>query len=319
MTFSRVLFSVCTALAAWNARAETRGPPLVLHVAESPVVRGAQVSLRDVVRDAAALPSGWAERRLFEAPAPGEVREITLSGLAYALQKYVDMHAVTLRGPVQISIQRAAEPVLSREKLAALLVEYTRAYAPWAGASPRIECDPIPASLAAVKEGTSLRVLSLAPEGGPNRYVFQVVVAPDGPEPVTVPVRATVIPSGRVWVTRRTIPRGAVLADEDLALRELCRPDLADFLPESESPAGLEVTRALRPDEPLPRYALLPPVCADRGDSILIIAERGPLLVTLRARALTGGRRGERIFCLNEQSQRRLSVRLTGAKQGVVE
>jgi flagella basal body P-ring formation protein FlgA len=294
------------------------GGSSTLELIESPVVDGPSIRLRELVRNPAELPAGWADRVVVESPAPGKAAEVTLPYLARALQKYPDMQDVVLRGQVQMTVKRTGSTI-SQERVLDKVRAYVLAHPRWKEAGAQVTCDPIASDVALSGSDADLAVASFATTGQPHRYVFHLS-SPSGTETnALIPVHATVVPLQKVWVARKALPRGHVIAGDDLEQQALPPALGSECVPVDEELEGLELDRAVRVNEPLPRAAVMQPVCAERGDPVNVTITRGTLQVNLKARALATGRKGERILCLNENSKRRLTVKLTGAKEATVD
>jgi flagella basal body P-ring formation protein FlgA len=294
------------------------GGSSTLELIESPVVDGPGMLLRELVRNPSELPTGWADRVVADSPAPGKTVEVTLPHLARALQKYPDMQEVILRGQVHMMVKRSGL-ALSQERVLDKVRAYVLAHPRWKEAGAHVTCDPIAADFRLVGPDTDLDVASFSATGQPHRYIFQMKSSGGGETNAVVPVHATVVPLQKVWVARKALSRGHMIGADDVEEQALPPSTSSECILADEVLEGLELDRAVRANEPLPRGALLQPMCAERGDPVTVTITRGTLQVNLKAKALASGRKGERILCLNENSKRRLTVKLTGSKEATVD
>jgi flagella basal body P-ring formation protein FlgA len=207
---------------------------------------------------------------------------------------------------------------VAQEKLVDAVTGYVNSQPKWAGTDVHVSCDDTP-GITAGSGDVTVAIESFAADGPPGRYAFQAAVLVNGTKEKVVPVHATVAPMRKVWVARKALPKGHAIGPQDVELETLAPGASGDFLSNEESPEGLELDRSVRAQEPIYRHCVAQPMCVERGDTLSVNAVRGTLEVMMKAKALSSGRRGDKIFCLNEQSKRRLMVTLTNAKEGTVD
>ncbi|MFH0881290.1 MAG: flagellar basal body P-ring formation chaperone FlgA [Lentisphaerota bacterium] len=304
-------------LAAGAALADTDS----LAIRKTALVAGPDILLRDLVSSPSDLPEGWGDRAVLKSPMPGKPQQISITTLAYALQKYPDMSEVSLRGEMNISIQRDGLPIDFK-----IIVEAVTAFIEqddqWANAKVQIGCDPLKDPiLSPLGSQIEIRARQVSEDPGTSDYYnFDLDVLVDGLLDRTITVRAKVIKLEEFWVAAQPISRGKKLAVEDLRAKLMPEDSLRKgFVPVTETIAGFQVDRPLRLDQPLSRHFLQQPVCAERNEWIFVSGQRGPLKITLRAKALSDGRLGDKVMCVNELSKRRLLVQMTGTKHATID
>ncbi len=298
---------------------EVRGEVQVLGIRPRVEANGPQILLADVAQNAEELPEEWRKRVVMEAPAPGKRRTYTLTSLAYALQQYPDMHSTSLRGPLQLEVRRQGR-LLGEKKVKDALSAYVRSAAPWQGKEVLVELETWSDMPVVSETNVAVRVTGHTEERGRKATQFDVVVETPGVDPRTCAVYANVEIMEEVWTAATFLDRGTVVKRDDLEAAIRSRDEIREsHIPVSDSIAGLEIVRSLRPGEAISRHHLRQPVCVESGEVLSVSAQRGPVEVRLRAKALGRGRRGERILCVNEQSKRKLLVRLTGPREAVIE
>jgi len=288
-----------------------------LNLAPVVEVRGSCVLIRDLVTDVEGLPAGWADRIVVPAPAPGKTEQLNLTALAYALQQYPDMSGVTLRGSYDVAVHRAMM-ALDQQSLIQALEQYVMDHEPWQG-SAQVNLEPLsPISLPVGK--VKLEIIGHE-DGRGGTYAFSARVVVDDVEFRTFKISAKVYPLRSVWVAARPLRRGQILMEEDLQQRVLpVQHDTAQqYIPVMENVLGVEVSREVRVGQPVYRHMLVQPICARSGDQILVLAVNGSLSVKLQAQALSTGRRGDQILCMNTASKRRILVKLTDPKTAIVD
>lgn len=168
--------------------------------------------------------------------------------------------------------------------------------------------------------GTSLHVpttqtatptlVSLQSDTGGGLFSAGVVPYP-GAEPVVITGRAESVID--IPVLSRPIARGDIISGSDIEWIRL-RSDRvrSDTILEASDLEGMAAKRSLRPGEALRDYDLAAPVMIERGETVALVFQSGPLLLTAQARALTDGAAGERIRFMNLQSSRTVEAVITG-------
>ncbi|MBI3987066.1 MAG: flagellar basal body P-ring formation protein FlgA [Lentisphaerae bacterium] len=305
------------ALLVLTARADDKK---VLNMLSQTEVLGSHIRLEELVADKTALPAAWGDRVVLKAPEAGKSATVSLLTIAYALQKYPDMGQVTLRGTENTVISRAAVP-LPMDRIREAAEAYVRAHEHWSGDSVDVVCET-PARAIKVPVGKlSLQVSSFEEETNrPDRYRFQFNVRVDDTIVQTFQVPVRVFPIREVWVATRALSRGHVLTAEDVQPSFMPLQDSASSAVGVGDPViGLELSRGIKAGQTLARPMLLTPLCAQKGDMILVQAAKGNLSISLQAKALAYGRRGDRIQCMNERTKRRIMVQLTNIKEGSVD
>lgn len=282
------------------------------------IVTGPDVLLKDIVKNPSALPSGWGERILMPSPKPGERSEYSLVSIAFTLQQYPDMQEALLRGQKTLHVQRKGAD-LAREKIIHALEQFVAEDERWENIETRLQCEPIKENGHLPHGDLEIKVKNYTPQREANRYLFNIVAAVNGTAEQTLPVYAKVIPLQEIWASKGALRQGHSISAADLITRFVDADSSEAYIPAGEPIEGLELTQTIRENEPLKRRGIAQPLCVQRGDELHVTAKSGALAVTLRAQALGAGRMGDYILCLNEQSKRRLRVKLIGEKQAVID
>ena len=307
--------AACALICLTSANAE-----LFIDIMANPIVEGPEILLKDLAANPSRLPDGWEKRTVAKAPAPGKSSEYNLSSIAYALQKYPDMQDVILRGCINLKVDRHGSS-LAQDIISEAIKNYVKNNDKWRETEHKVTCEQISDSIViATDKPTAVTVKSMEPYGRTNRYKFVLSVQGEGLEENTVAVNARITESIKTWVSSKDLMRGHVINMDDCEVRSITTDnDATEYFGQAELVDGLELSKPVKAGEALTRSCLMPPVCAERGDTINIKAVRGTLEVSLMAKAMVTGRKGDKILCMNEQSKRRLSVRLVGPKEGMVD
>lgn len=302
------------------ATASGEQTPYLLELVSRPMVDGPDVLLRDLVSDPAILPASWGERRLGESPLPGKPMEYSIMAIASTLQQYPDMKDVTLRGAVNIIVERRGG-LLDLRILENAVRQYVVSNDTWSGSAFDVSLTPPSKNMLWVPPGNAdVRITEHAATSTPNQFIMQAAISVDGRNESVLPVKVTLAPRIRVLVARSPMPKGRLIERDDVTVQSRPATNVAErLLTEAEWEDALELAKPVSAGEPLTRDAIARPVCAERGETINVTAQRGPLVVMLKAKAMASGRRGDRISCMNEQSKRRLVVLLTAPREATVD
>jgi flagella basal body P-ring formation protein FlgA len=290
----------------------------VLDILPNPTVSGPEMLLRELVRNSASLPDGWGNRRVMQAPSPGRSAEYAITTLASALQQYQDMQEVVLRGAMQVRVKRTGGVPVPPGVLSAIETFASKRDG-WRDSALRIQCEGLEEDLPFDLSSATVRAVACQPLEASDRHRFHLLATTTNRIEHAFSVNATVVPLVEVWVATRPLERGTAIASNALARRQLPRREADNSIRTAEPIEGMELARAVREEQPIPRDATLRPLCVRNGDPLTVVLRRGSMEIAMRAKALASGRTGETILCLNERSKRRLRCTLTGQNEATLE
>ncbi len=293
-------------------------PAQVLELEARATASGSRVLLQDIVRNGSSLPDGWGGREVADAPQSREVMMLALSDVASALNNYDDMRHVVLRGRqvIQVAARQRPVDVLEFQKAIDTYVRGNDALV-----NRRFQIDEEALGSPTVPDGAfSINVTAIRELSEPGKAVADVAVMIDGkPTGSGFPSRIDLVELRPYWAVTRPMNRGDIINPEVIEQRWLSARDAGRHYSAEHSIDGMEVRRNLHAGSLLAAGMLAEPIFARRGDVVRVITRSGPLTVTMRARALGEGRRDERIVCVNEQSGRRMSVRLVRPREAMLD
>lgn len=290
----------------------------MLELLSNATASGPQIILGDIVRNAGSLPSEWAQRVIFEAPAPREELTLTLSEIATALAAYDDMRNVVLRGHREVRVTSPSQ-LLEIQRIDQALAAYLDDHPQ--DPPRRFRVCREPGSVPPVPRGNvEIEVTRLQPDGNPDRMLAALDIRVDG-KPMTFDedLLVPLIELKPYWATTRPLTRGAMLSAGDVEVQWADGSGRARLYPATEPIAGMELRRGVPAGRILTAEMLAPPLYVRRGEMLRIVTEQGGLTVSVRARALQDGRRDELIGCVNERSGRRMYVRVVRPREAVLE
>ena len=293
----------------------------VLNIRRSITVIDAAVFLKDIVAPKTPLPENWGSRKVLTAPAPGESIDIPLTDVGYALQQYKDMSDISLRGDLVISVQRDGIPI-KLDEFEDAIRNFIQGHPEWEGCTVQIDCEyPRDSILAPLKGTYDIQIDDYKLESkSKDFYTFICSLFINDEYERTFEMKAVVLSLKPFLVAAENLDRGTQLTDHHITTKLLpVKYESRGYIPASEKIDGLQIERSLRANQPFAVHMLEQPVCARRGEWVMVTAEKGALRISLRAKALSNGRLGDNILCINEQSKRRLLVHLTGSRQAEID
>ncbi len=295
-----------------------RSPAQTLMIKSAVVSAGTEIVLRELLQDLTGIPEAWLDRKVFDAPTDNEPVVYPLTSVAYALQQYPDMKAASVSGSIKITITRSQRRVMPQE--------LTRAIEQYLGIEPgknqdfKLEFAPLQRNIWIPRGETAFQVSPSRTAKNYNQFdTYLVDISVNNASVCSVPVRAKKYQLQQVWVAARALDCGQLLQAEDLRSERLPLERKGEMrIPIDETITGQEIDRAVKPGTPILRNYVRTPLCAKKGDYITVTAGQGSLQISLRAKALSTGRLGERILCMNERSKRQILVQLTGIQKARV-
>jgi len=150
----------------------------------------------------------------------------------------------------------------------------------------------------------------LNPNGG--RVTVRLECHDDSPW--TRYVAASVRIFQNVVVSSRALPRGSIVGPGDLTLKEHDISTLrGQVIKDPAVAVGQAVRRAMSADTVLNIDLLEAPILVNRGDTVVLIAERGSIAIRGTGTALQAGEAGRQISVRNSSSERIVQAVVIGA------
>jgi len=123
----------------------------------------------------------------------------------------------------------------------------------------------------------------------------------------------TIVTMADVAVLTRGLNHGDVVKASDVAIARRPKGETPlDVLSSVADAVGLAARRSLRADEALSAADLVKPELVQRNETVTLIYAAPGLLLTVRAKALDSGTRGDTVSVLNVQSKRTVQGTVTG-------
>ncbi|MCE1238285.1 MAG: flagellar basal body P-ring formation chaperone FlgA [Hyphomicrobiales bacterium] len=275
------------------------------------------VTLGDFFEDAGPL----ADRPLFRSPdlgTTGPVAAVRVVDLARA----AGLAGADAAGLVEVSVTRLARPVEAAEIGRLIAAEAMRR----PGRSEDTGVDdldvlfegPVDPRSADVRALEPVRVVSLTMNGQTGRFDALVQID-QGEKTDRIHLRGSIVETVSLTVASRNIPRGDIIAADDLHVERQPRNRLygSRALVDPKDLVGRQARRALRAGQPVVAADFARPQIVARGELVTVVFRTAALRVTGRGQALQAGAVGDLVPVLNPQSKRTLHA--TVVSPGLVE
>jgi len=140
-----------------------------------------------------------------------------------------------------------------------------------------------------------------------------------GSKPWSLYVSASVKVMESVVVASRNIPKGTLLSYEDFDTQLKDTANLSNnYVADIAQLLGKSSARTIRAGEVL-RFSLVnEPIAIKRGDTVVVEARTGAIVVSSQAVALADGKVGDQISVRNSQSERVVRIEILGPGRGRV-
>jgi flagella basal body P-ring formation protein FlgA len=298
------------ALLATAATAQKAMPSLKSEI----TVNGDFVRLGDLIDNAgtnAAAP-------LFRAP------ELGASG---TIQVYRVIEAARGQGLSVFDTRGLSEVVVLRASRTIALPELQRVVADTAARQYGLT----DAKNLAVAFDAYVRVLAIEPEAAetlrlshfaydPRTQRFEANVdIPGSPALRKRPVRVTgsLYETAETATLTRAFARGEMIRDGDIAIERRPKAEASDAM-RADAVVGQAARRDLRPGQYLRASDLMKPELVGRGDLVTLVFESPGVKVTMQAKALEAGTKGDVIQVMNQQSKRVVQATVDGPSRVVI-
>lgn len=138
----------------------------------------------------------------------------------------------------------------------------------------------------------------------------------EGERPWTLYVPVRIASSVNILTSRRPLPRGSILTEQDIAVvqRDAASLPYGYFTNPAEL-IGMQLRRPLRPGEVFSPAMVTPAPLVQRGQKVWIATQTGGVSVAMQGEALNDGAAGERIRVRNLSSKRVLEAEVISSNQ----
>ncbi|WP_142848943.1 flagellar basal body P-ring formation chaperone FlgA [Telmatospirillum sp. J64-1] len=159
----------------------------------------------------------------------------------------------------------------------------------------------------------SLAVRDLNFDPRSRRFVATIEAPADSPDAQRLRLAGRVHDMTEVPVLTRTIDRGQVVRETDIAWIPLRGDALRQgLITEAADMIGMEARQTLRPHQPLRRNELQRPVLVGKGSMVTMTLQAGGMTLTAQGRAIDNGGAGDTIRVTNVSSNITVEARIEG-------
>lgn len=271
---------------------------------EEAYVKGPKVLLGDVAdiegEDAVELAS----IELMDAARPGAQKRLQAALVEARLRSAgFDTSALDMQGATSV-VTTTLSLEISGQEVAESLMHYIKETMPWELDSTQIEVTAPTFDITA-REGTVDFAWSPAPD---YRYVgsgaFRGELIVDGESQRSFNLRAKIEPYVNVLVASRDIARGQMVGPADMESRKMPLSSApSGAVTDPQRALGLVARKTIFPGEYLSERDLQERVLVERNQLVNAVVQSGAVTLTSRLKAVTDGRAGDTIPCVNPQSK----------------
>lgn len=276
---------------------------------EETVVKGENIFLSDLVSS----PFNLSDISLGVSPLPG--RERTLS------KNYIQARAKTLDdnlilvGPDKIKIARESQP-LEVEKVVGIAKEAILKSLK-GGENVQIELVRAPSDIHLPAGEANYKVSRIGERG--RQSLCQVEVEVDGKRIREVEAIFEVKRFGQVVVAKNKLNRGQILAPDNLKIELREVTTLKSPFARIEDLTSLRASTFIREGDIVTSKMVETPPLIERGQTITILVEEGPVSITTLGKSLSDGMKGEVLRARNLDSKKEITARVFDEKTVIVE
>lgn len=248
------------------------------------------------------------ETEIALAPAPGSRRILG----AAELRRLAMRHGLETGGTGEVCFERTVAP-LEKARLEAAL------RAAWADRPGSFELldysrGPVPGG------DLEFRLDGLAPAQPGGGALWRGRLRYGSGRSVPVWARVRMLFAARRVVAARNLAARSIVEEADLRIEEFRGPPPAHpWCGSVAEVAGRMLRRAVRAGQPIDPRLLAEPPDVERGSMVEVAVRAGAARLEFRAKAESGGRRGDWILVRNPESGKRFRARVEGRRRAVVE
>lgn len=311
------LFATCIiSVFATDASAER-----ILDIRSRVNAAGAQVRLVDLVTDPAELSETERAHTIMPTPEAGATKNLTLVNLAYRLQRYLELLDVRLRGPSRIVVSGGGDPGFL-QKCRKDLTDCIAQTAPWSDWTIKVQFG-LDEEHRLAAAATDYHELAVQPRGSAllgSVELDVVFLDADGNTLSECAIQPTILRQASVLMMPETCKRDHLLTAEDIRPTPVwLGSESNQYVRNAEQAVGAQLNRRLSAGELLRQNHLSAPLYAKRGDMVQVQCRTGALVVSLSAKALDNGRKGDSIRLRNTTSDSVFKAVLDGRKKAIYE
>jgi len=255
-----------------------------------------------------------AKTQVGKSPLPGKSHLLSAAQINTRLKTQFSKHKLNLVMPKQAMVSRASIKITAKELEKIVLDEVQKHYSGYKDARFHIRTKLrdvfIPkgeASYAINRIGDSLKV------GGYSSWMLQLKL--DGKEVKKILVRMKVDVFDDVVVAKDTIPKGTLIAEDDLqTVKKDISREHKGYTSEPDLVVGEHARRDIYKNEALDDQLVEKPVIVVKGDHLQVVYRTRNLYLTNLAMAMRSGRKGDTIPLRTLKSKKTIYAVITDAK-----
>lgn len=284
-----------------------------IHLKDSAEVSGSSIYLGQIanIEGDEALVKKIERIKVASSPLPGKTRNLNLDYIWVRLYQHrIDREEILFKGAKEVKVTRSFN-LMEKEELLEKVKELVSPLVKGKNVVVDIDSSKISFPLVIPPGKVGLEGKIFPPVGlyGSSRALVDIYIDNKLLRTVSLPLKFKEFQE--VLVVRRSLVRGHILTSLDLAMekREINR-DSSDLVTDISNALGSQLARSLPAGSVLEKKILKPPLLANQGDLVTLIAETPSVRVLAKGKALEKGGEGEIIRVLNIDSHKSLEGRI---------
>ncbi len=255
-----------------------------------------------------------------KSPQPGQTRLVSIDYVRIRLrQAGVDTGALIYKGPQDVRIARRAATLPVR-RIQRAVETAIRTRMPWKNEDVGISRITFDETIALSTGKLSYRIVPNRNEDYLGRTMLALHLFVDGEPARKLWVNATISVMADVVTVNRPLGKHQHIELSHLSVerRDLARMP-SDTVSRIEDALGNRTTRMIYPNTVLQSSMIALPPLVKRGDIVKIVANSGPMTISVTGMVKQQGRKGEMVRVVNTDSKRIVTARVIGPGSVVVD
>ena len=280
-------------------------------------VSGSQVVLEDLLIDSSVLTNLEKSLVILKSPARG-FKNFRPIDIAYEMQLHESLLDLSLEAPSFVKIIRVKN-IDYVEKFKVSIIQSLKKETPWKMFELELEFSPSDITKITSMSGSDYEMISQRPNEELNSAKIFVRFAENGISRGAVTIDPIIRRKILAITLKSDITKGKIIQKSDLVLDRVWVSGTDErFATNFQDCVGFEAGKNMSSGSRITKAYLVEPIYVQKGDFLKVSSDSPILSISIDAKALSMGRRGEIIRVKNTKSGRLLDVVMTGVQTAVV-
>lgn len=281
-------------------------------------VSGSQVVLSDLLVDSSSLEKAEKNLVILNSPLRGS-KNFRPVDIAYEMQQHKSLMDLALLAPSFVKVIRVKD-IDFVEKVKEGLIVALGKETPWKMFDLEMELTATDISKISAMSGNDFEVISQRPSDELDSVKITVKFIEKGINKGAVILNPIIRRKILAITLKNSIKRGGIVQKSDLILDRIWVSGTDErYAVNFQDCVGYEVSRNIAAGSRIAKSFLIEPVYVEKGSFLKVYVKSGLLTLSVDAKALSTGRRGETIRVKNTKSGKDLDVIMTGLQTGIVQ